>query len=90
MDPTYQEIIRRRLELPLHEGPDKTLTLEEAVRRHVEPGDTLYFGAAHGRSKVSPSTTTRRPNHEEPKHNGPPRPAPPIGWPALFPSFRRQ
>ena len=53
MDPTYQEIIRRRLELPLHEGPDKTLTLEEAVRRHVEPGDTLYFGAAHGRSNAA-------------------------------------
>jgi len=53
VDSAYQEIIRRRLELPLHEGPDKTLTLEEAVRRHVEPGDTLYFGAAHGRSNAA-------------------------------------
>jgi len=53
VDAAYQEIIRRRLELPLHEGPDKTATLEEAVRRHVEPGDTLYFGAAHGRSNAA-------------------------------------
>ena len=53
MDSAYQEIIRRRLELPLHEGPDKTATLEEAVRRHVEPGDTLYFAAAHGRANAA-------------------------------------
>jgi acyl CoA:acetate/3-ketoacid CoA transferase alpha subunit len=53
VDSAYQEIIRRRLELPLHEGPDKTATLEEAVRRHVEPGDTLYFAAAHGRANAA-------------------------------------
>jgi acyl CoA:acetate/3-ketoacid CoA transferase alpha subunit/acyl CoA:acetate/3-ketoacid CoA transferase beta subunit len=53
VDSGYQEIIRRRLELPLHEGPDKTATLEEAVRRHVEPGDTLYFAAAHGRANAA-------------------------------------
>jgi acyl CoA:acetate/3-ketoacid CoA transferase alpha subunit len=53
VDPAYQEIIRRRLELPLHEGPDKSATLEEAVRRHVEPGDTLYVGAAHGRANAA-------------------------------------
>ena len=49
MDPSYQEIIRRRLELPLHEGPDKRATLADALRRHVQAGDTLYLGAAHGR-----------------------------------------
>jgi acyl CoA:acetate/3-ketoacid CoA transferase alpha subunit len=53
VDPTYHEVITRRLELPLHEGPDKTATLEEAVRRHVEPGDTLYVAAAHGRPNAA-------------------------------------
>jgi acyl CoA:acetate/3-ketoacid CoA transferase alpha subunit/acyl CoA:acetate/3-ketoacid CoA transferase beta subunit len=53
VDPTYHEVIRRRLELPLHEGPDKTATLEEAVRRHVEAGDTLYVAAAHGRPNAA-------------------------------------
>lgn len=60
MDSAYQEIIRRRLELPLHEGPDKSATLDEAVRRHVEPGDTLYFGAAHGRSNAAMREIARR------------------------------
>ena len=41
MDPAYHEAIKRRLELPLHEGPDRTATLADAVRRHVEGGDTL-------------------------------------------------
>src|SRR5215813_13413284 len=53
MDASYQEIIRRRLELPLHEGPDKRATLGEALRRHVEAGDTLYLGAAHGRPNAA-------------------------------------
>ncbi len=53
MDPAYHEVITRRLELPLHEGPDKTATLEEAVRRHVEAGDTLYVAAAHGRPNAA-------------------------------------
>jgi len=53
VDPTYHEVITRRLELPLHEGPDKTATLEEAVRRHVEAGDTLYVAAAHGRPNAA-------------------------------------
>jgi acyl CoA:acetate/3-ketoacid CoA transferase alpha subunit len=53
MDQAYQDIIRRRLELPLHEGPDKTATLDEAVRRRVEPGDTLYVGAARGRANAA-------------------------------------
>ena len=50
MDPFYRDVIRRRLEVPLEEGPDRVTTLEEAVRRHVAPGATLYLGTAHGRS----------------------------------------
>jgi acyl CoA:acetate/3-ketoacid CoA transferase alpha subunit len=53
MDAAYHDAIRRRLELPLHEGPDKRATLEEAVRRHVEVGDTLYVAAAHGRPNAA-------------------------------------
>jgi len=53
VDPAYHEVITRRLELPLHEGSDKTATLEEAVRRHVEAGDTLYVAAAHGRPNAA-------------------------------------
>jgi acyl CoA:acetate/3-ketoacid CoA transferase alpha subunit len=45
----YDELLRRRLEVPLVEGPDKTTTLEAAVRRLIEPGQTIYVGAAHGR-----------------------------------------
>jgi len=45
----YQDVIRRRLIVPPHEGPDRTTTLEEAVRRHVPAGATVYLGAAHGR-----------------------------------------
>ena len=50
MDPIYHDVIRRRLEVPLDEGPDKVTTLEDAVRRHVKPGATLYLGTAHGRA----------------------------------------
>ena len=49
MRPEYAELIRRRLTVPLTEGPDKVTTLEDAVRRLIEPGQTLYAGAAHGR-----------------------------------------
>ncbi len=49
MRPEYAELIARRLAIPPVEGPDKTATLEEAVRRHVRPGQTLWLGAAHGR-----------------------------------------
>jgi acyl CoA:acetate/3-ketoacid CoA transferase alpha subunit/acyl CoA:acetate/3-ketoacid CoA transferase beta subunit len=49
MRPEYAELIQRRLAVPLVEGPDKTTTLEAAVRRLVEPGQTIYVGAAHGR-----------------------------------------
>jgi len=49
LDPSYQATIQQRLALPLHEGPDKTTTLAEALRRHVPAGATVYLGAAHGR-----------------------------------------
>ena len=53
MDPAYHELIARRLELPLHEGPDKRASLAEAIRRYVEAGDTLYIAAAHGRPNAA-------------------------------------
>jgi len=49
MRPEYTDLIRRRLEIPLVEGPDKVTTLAEAVQRLVAPGQMLYLGAAHGR-----------------------------------------
>ena len=49
MRPEYVELIRRRLDVPPVEGPDKTATLAEAVRGLVEPGQTIWVGAAHGR-----------------------------------------
>jgi acyl CoA:acetate/3-ketoacid CoA transferase alpha subunit/acyl CoA:acetate/3-ketoacid CoA transferase beta subunit len=45
----YTDVIARRLEVPLVEGPDKVLSLGEAVRRFIAPGQTIYVGAAHGR-----------------------------------------
>jgi acyl CoA:acetate/3-ketoacid CoA transferase alpha subunit/acyl CoA:acetate/3-ketoacid CoA transferase beta subunit len=60
MDPTYHELIRRRLELPLHEGPDKVTTLEEAIGRHVSAGDTVYLGTAHGRANSLTRELTRQ------------------------------
>jgi len=50
LTPAYQDVIRQRLSVPLHEGPDKTTTLAEAIRSHVRAGDTVYVGSAHGRS----------------------------------------
>jgi acyl CoA:acetate/3-ketoacid CoA transferase alpha subunit/acyl CoA:acetate/3-ketoacid CoA transferase beta subunit len=50
LDPLFQDTIRRRLAVPLDEAPDKVATLEDAVRRHVPGGATVYVGAAHGRS----------------------------------------
>ncbi len=52
LDPAYADVIRRRLEVPLSEGPDKGATLEEAVRRLVKPGMTLHLGTAHARANV--------------------------------------
>ena len=49
MRPEYADLIRRRLDIPLVEGPDKVTTPAEAVRRLVAPGQMLYLGAAHGR-----------------------------------------
>jgi hypothetical protein len=49
MNPLYHDAIRRRLAVPLHEGPDKVTTLAAAVRGHVQAGHTLYLGSAHGR-----------------------------------------
>ncbi len=47
--PEYADLIQRRLAIPLSEGPDKVTTLEQAVRRYVAAGQTIYLGAAHGR-----------------------------------------
>ncbi len=52
LDPTYAEVIRRRLPIPLSEGPDKVSTLEEAIRRLVRPGMTLHLGTAHARANA--------------------------------------
>jgi acyl CoA:acetate/3-ketoacid CoA transferase alpha subunit/acyl CoA:acetate/3-ketoacid CoA transferase beta subunit len=49
MRPEYADLIARRLEVPAIEGPDKVVSLAEAIRRHVAPGQTIYVGAAHGR-----------------------------------------
>jgi len=45
----FQDAIRQRLSIPVHEGPDRTTTLEAAIREHVPAGATVYLGAAHGR-----------------------------------------
>jgi acyl CoA:acetate/3-ketoacid CoA transferase alpha subunit/acyl CoA:acetate/3-ketoacid CoA transferase beta subunit len=60
MDAAYHDVIRRRLDVPLEEGPNRITTLEEAVRRHVKAGDTLYAGAAHGRANVLVREVTRQ------------------------------
>jgi acyl CoA:acetate/3-ketoacid CoA transferase alpha subunit/acyl CoA:acetate/3-ketoacid CoA transferase beta subunit len=60
MDAAYHDVIRRRLELPLQEGPDKVSSLADAVHRHVKAGDTLYVGAAHGRANVLVREVTRQ------------------------------
>lgn len=49
MRPEYAELLRRRLQLPPVDGPDKVTTLDDAVRRLTAPGQTIYIGAAHGR-----------------------------------------
>jgi acyl CoA:acetate/3-ketoacid CoA transferase alpha subunit len=56
----YADLIRRRLAVPLHEGPDKVTSLEEAVRRFTAPGQTLYLGAAHGRPSALVRELTRQ------------------------------
>jgi acyl CoA:acetate/3-ketoacid CoA transferase alpha subunit/acyl CoA:acetate/3-ketoacid CoA transferase beta subunit len=49
MDPGYADVIARRLDVPVVEGPDKVVPLAEAIRRLIAPGQTIYIGAAHGR-----------------------------------------
>ena len=49
MRPEYTDVIQRRLAVPLDEGPDKVMTLDGALGRFVEPRQTIYLGAAHGR-----------------------------------------
>lgn len=49
LNESYQEVIRRRLAIPLDEGPDKATTLADAIGQHVPAGATVYLGAAHGR-----------------------------------------
>ncbi len=49
MRPDYADVIARRLDVPPVEGPDKVMSLAEAVRRFVVPGQTIYVGGAHGR-----------------------------------------
>ncbi|MBI4609842.1 MAG: glutaconate CoA-transferase [Candidatus Rokubacteria bacterium] len=60
MDQSYQDVIRRRLEIPLNEGPDKVASLEEAVRRLVRPGMLLYLGTAHARANALARELTRQ------------------------------
>jgi len=45
----YADVVARRLAVPPVEGPDKVVPLDEAVRRFVKPGQTVYVGGAHGR-----------------------------------------
>lgn len=49
MRPDWADLLDRRLSLPLSEGPDKVTTAAGALRRLVEPGQTIYLGTAHGR-----------------------------------------
>jgi acyl CoA:acetate/3-ketoacid CoA transferase alpha subunit len=49
LTPDYADVLARRLAVPPVEGPDKVLPLDEAVRRFVGPGQTIYVGGAHGR-----------------------------------------
>lgn len=52
LDPTYADVIGRRLAVPLNDGPDKATTLEEAIRRLVKPGMTLHLSTAHARANA--------------------------------------
>jgi acyl CoA:acetate/3-ketoacid CoA transferase alpha subunit/acyl CoA:acetate/3-ketoacid CoA transferase beta subunit len=60
MEAAYHDLIRRRLGVPVEEGPDRVMTLEEALRRHVEPGSTLYVSTAHGRPNALMRELTRQ------------------------------
>jgi len=58
--PLYHDVIKRRLDVPLDEGPDRVTGLEDAVRAHVEPGATVYLGTAHGRPNALIRELTRQ------------------------------
>jgi acyl CoA:acetate/3-ketoacid CoA transferase alpha subunit/acyl CoA:acetate/3-ketoacid CoA transferase beta subunit len=49
VQPEYTDVVARRLQVPIVEGPDKVVSLEEAIRRFIAPGQTIYVGTAHGR-----------------------------------------
>ena len=49
MNPAYADVIARRLAVPAVEGPDKVMSLAEAIRRFTAPAQTMYLGSAHGR-----------------------------------------
>lgn len=43
-------IIENKFILPVDEGKNKVLSLEESVRRYIKPGMSLYFGYIHSRA----------------------------------------
>ena len=43
-------IIKEKSKLPVHEGEDKIVSLKEAVKTHIKPGMSLYFGYVHSRA----------------------------------------
>ncbi|HEV8310830.1 MAG TPA: CoA-transferase [Methylomirabilota bacterium] len=49
----FLEAVEARLALPLVEGPDKVLPLDEAIRRHARPEMTLHLSTAHARPQAA-------------------------------------
>ncbi|MEW6266253.1 MAG: CoA-transferase [Thermodesulfobacteriota bacterium] len=45
-----EAIVNRKFRIPENEGPSKVMSLQEAVRRNVVPGSSLYFGFFHARA----------------------------------------
>jgi len=45
MSGKFSEILETAFKVEENEGPDKVITLKEAVRRYVKPGMKLHFGA---------------------------------------------
>ncbi len=45
----YRTILATQFEVPREPGPDRLMTMDEAIRRYVEPGMALHYMAAHGR-----------------------------------------
>lgn len=48
LDP-FRPLLSDDLQVPLQEGPDKTLPLPEAIARFIQPGQTLHFATTHNR-----------------------------------------